>query len=89
MLWDTKLKYLPIWRYVPGLQVNLAAFEDCPDVTVSYRRVGIRPLAPANLKVNGNGRAPTCSSGEDIEVTWTVTDKRRRRWGTWMARSPG
>jgi len=77
LLRDTTLKYLPVWRYVPGLQANVAAFEDCPDVTSSYRWVGLRPLAPANLKVNGDGHAPTYSSGQGIEVSWTVTDKRR------------
>jgi hypothetical protein len=77
LLRDTTLKYLPVWRYVPGLQLNYAAFEDCPDVTSSYRWVALRPLAPANLKVNGDGHAPTYGSGEDIEVSWIVTDKRR------------
>jgi len=77
LLRDTTLKYLPIWRYVPGLQANVVAFEDCPDVTSTYRWVGLRPLAPANLKVNGDGHVPTYASGQDIEVSWTVTDKRR------------
>jgi hypothetical protein len=59
---DTTLEYLPVWRYVPGLQLNHANFEDCSDVSSSHRWVGLRPLAPAHLKVNGDGKLSVAPS---------------------------
>lgn len=65
---DTTIKYQPVWRYQPGLSLNVAVLTDCPDVVSNYRWVAYLPHAPENLRVNGDGKAPTYRTGEGVTV---------------------
>jgi hypothetical protein len=55
-------------------ELDLASAMVIP-VTLQYRVR--RPLAPINLRVNGDGRTPTYGTGAGVSVNWDRTDPRR------------
>ena len=55
-------------------ELDLASATAIP-VTLQYRVR--RPLAPINLRVNGDGRTPTYATGAGVSVNWDRTDPRR------------
>jgi hypothetical protein len=55
-------------------ELDLASATAIP-VTLQHRVR--RPLAPINLRVNGDGRTPTYGTGAGISVNWDRTDPRR------------
>jgi len=55
-------------------EIDLANATAIP-VTLQYRVR--RPLAPINLRVNGDGRTPTYGAGAGVTVNWDQTDPRR------------
>ena len=59
-------------------ELDLASATAIP-VTLQYRVR--RPLAPINLRVNGDGRTPTYGAGAGVSVNWDRTDPRRAAHG--------
>jgi len=55
-------------------ELDLASATAIP-VTLKHRVR--RPLAPINLRVNGDGRTPTYGTGAGVSVNWDRTDPRR------------
>jgi hypothetical protein len=56
------------------LEVSLA---DAARLTRPILRRALRPLGPANLTANGDGVAPTYSSGQDVVLDWDLTSEGR------------
>lgn len=40
-------------------------------------RRALRPFGPANLTADGDGHCPTWSTGEDVDLAWTLTTELR------------
>jgi hypothetical protein len=59
-------------------ELDLASATAIP-VTLEHR-VG-RPLAPINLRVNGDGRTPMYAAGVGVSVNWDQSDPRRNTEG--------
>jgi hypothetical protein len=50
---------------------------DCAPVSHANQLRAYRPLAPLNLRVQGDGHCPTYSTGQDIALTWDQASPRR------------
>jgi hypothetical protein len=59
-------------------ELDLASATAIP-VTLQHRVR--RPLAPINLRVNGDGRTPTYGTGAGVSVNWDQSDPRRNTEG--------
>jgi hypothetical protein len=65
------------FRIQPFLLQNELPIADCPALVYTLGARAYRPLAPANLAVNGDGHAPTYGTGANIVASWTLTDENR------------
>jgi hypothetical protein len=50
---------------------------DCPPISHAIQLRAYRPLAPLNLRVQGDDHCPTYSTGQDIALTWDQSSSRR------------
>jgi hypothetical protein len=50
---------------------------DCLPVSHAVQLRAYRPLAPLNLRVQGDGHCPTYSTGQDIALTWDQSSPER------------
>jgi len=65
------------FKVQPYLMHNELDLGSCPEVTESIQRRAYCPLPPLNLRVNGDGYAPTYAAGEDITVDWDAVSGLR------------
>jgi hypothetical protein len=59
---------------IMGLRLPLGS---CAEIDVTIDRRGFAPMRPRNLRVFDDGYNPFYTTGQDIEVDWDVSDKRR------------
>jgi hypothetical protein len=65
------------FKVQPYLMHNELDLGSCPEVTENIQRRAYCSPPPLNLRVNGDGYAPTFLTGEDITVDWDVVSGLR------------
>jgi hypothetical protein len=65
------------FKIQPYLMHNELDLGSCLEVTENIQRRAYCPPPPLNLRVNGDGYAPTYSAGEDISVDWDAVSGLR------------
>ncbi|MCZ7641325.1 MAG: hypothetical protein M5U12_37875 [Verrucomicrobia bacterium] len=76
--WDA-----PKWALAVGLKVQPrmlhleVSLADVAKITHPVLLRALRPLGPANLTANGDGVAPTYSTGQDVVLDWDLTSEGR------------
>lgn len=65
------------FKVQPYLMHNELDLGSCPEVAENVQRRAYCPPPPLNLRVNGDGYAPTYSAGEDITVNWDAVSGLR------------
>ena len=65
------------FKIQPYLMHNELDLGSCPEVTENVQRRAYCPPPPLNLRVNGDGCAPTYMAGEDVTVDWDAVSGLR------------
>ena len=65
------------FKVQPYLMHNELDLGSCPELMENIQRRAYCPPSPLNLRVNGDGYAPTYTAGEDISVDWDVVSGLR------------
>jgi hypothetical protein len=74
MAFEARTQRFKVQPWLFQLSRDLA---DCLPVSHAIQLRAYRPLAPLNLRVQGDGHCPTYSTGQDIALTWDQSSPRR------------
>lgn len=74
---DTPTTAVQTYKLQPYFMANGFDLSLCAEHTLTPRLVGLAPIPPANLIVNGDGVNPTYSTGGNITVDWDETSELR------------
>lgn len=74
-------EYFKLQPSVAGRRVDIA---DVDPIWITLEYISLRPLHPENLRAFGDRRGPTYTTGQDIEIEWSLREIYSQTiWAIW------